>query len=196
MLCAPVRYDPAWPEQFCSLKERLLAADPAACACWQIAHIGSTAVPGLIAKPIIDIQIAAARLEAVPLRSIEAAGFVAVPEITQDDPLPGFPAMAQGWAKRYARLDQNGCRKAQLHIRVAGQANHRFALMMRDFLRADPEAAALYGQMKMAAAQIGGARSDPSGAGAYLHLKDPFVALLARNAHHWAHAAGWAPPTE
>jgi GrpB-like predicted nucleotidyltransferase (UPF0157 family) len=70
-----VSYDPAWPELFGQLGPRLRAALGGVAL--RIDHIGSTAVPGLAAKPIVDVQISVERLEpVVPFRSpLEAAGF-------------------------------------------------------------------------------------------------------------------------
>jgi GrpB-like predicted nucleotidyltransferase (UPF0157 family) len=57
-----VQYDPSWPEQF-----RAAAADihRATGADWPIEHIGSTAIPGLAAKPIIDLAVCVPELSAV-----------------------------------------------------------------------------------------------------------------------------------
>ena len=70
-----VSYDPAWPEIFGQLGTQLRAALGGVAL--RIDHIGSTAVPGLAAKPIVDVQISVERLEPVePFRlPLEAAGF-------------------------------------------------------------------------------------------------------------------------
>src|SRR6266545_2927122 len=70
-----VAYDPAWPEIFGQLGTQLRAALGGVAL--RIDHIGSTAVPGLAAKPIVDVQISVERLEPVePFRSpLEVAGF-------------------------------------------------------------------------------------------------------------------------
>jgi GrpB-like predicted nucleotidyltransferase (UPF0157 family) len=75
-LITVVSYDPAWPVIFGQLGTHLRAALGGVAL--RIDHIGSTAVPGLAAKPIVDVQISVERLEPVePFRlPLEAAGFL------------------------------------------------------------------------------------------------------------------------
>src|SRR5947209_19448959 len=79
-----VPYNPRWPEEFRSIAGELRAVvgDRAE----RIDHIGSTAVPGLAAKDVIDIQITVASLDASePLvHALQGLGFVKSPELAQD----------------------------------------------------------------------------------------------------------------
>lgn len=70
-----VDYDPAWPEGFVEISTRL--ADALGARVVRIDHVGSTAVPGLPAKPIVDVQISVPDVEDEPgyLPSIEGQGF-------------------------------------------------------------------------------------------------------------------------
>jgi hypothetical protein len=71
-----VDYDPSWPKRFEAQRERIIKAlGP---ALLRIEHIGSTSVPGLAAKPIIDILISVAdvELEAAYAQHLEAAGYI------------------------------------------------------------------------------------------------------------------------
>ena len=101
-----VSYDPAWPEIFGQLGPQLRAALGGVAL--RIDHIGSTAVPGLAGKPIVDVQISVDRLEPVePFRSpLEAAGFV-------------YRAANTERTKRYFR-EPPGQRRTHVHIRRAG----------------------------------------------------------------------------
>jgi GrpB-like predicted nucleotidyltransferase (UPF0157 family) len=121
-----VAYDPAWPETFRRLGAQLRAALGGLAL--RIDHIGSTAVPGLAAKPIVDVQVSVERLEPVePFRSpLEAAGFL-------------YRAANTERTTRYFR-EPPGQRRTHVHVRRAGSFSEQFALLFRDFLRADPAA--------------------------------------------------------
>jgi GrpB-like predicted nucleotidyltransferase (UPF0157 family) len=110
-----VDYDPAWSELFAALGRDLRAALGEVAL--RIDHVGSTAVPGLAAKPIIDVQISVASFE--PLGAfrepIESCGFALR---GNDDDL----------TRRYFR-ESPGRRRTHVHVRRAGsfseQLNHR-----------------------------------------------------------------------
>jgi GrpB-like predicted nucleotidyltransferase (UPF0157 family) len=117
-------YDPEWPELFRRLGASLRSAlgDVAL----RIDHIGSTSIPGMDAKPIIDVQISVASLDPVdPFRiPLEAAGFLwrsNNPELT----------------KRYFR-ERLGTRRTHIHVRKHGSFSQQFPLLFRDYLRAHP----------------------------------------------------------
>lgn len=194
MLTAPIAYSSRWPEEFRTYKTRLHGALEGAAG--GIDHIGSTAVPGLSAKPIIDIQVGLASLDHFNPAALTDHGFTPVASIRQDDAPVWSAAPQSQWHKRYARLEGETRRRAHIHFRVIGAANHRFALVFRDYLRAHPDACDLYGQMKAVASRIGGNASDPGGSGTYLDIKDPFVALLGKIAWDWAQSTGWTYQTE
>lgn len=189
MLLDPVPYDTDWPQKFAALRDRLLSLPAMSTA--RIEHIGSTAVEGLWAKPIIDIQVGVVSLEPFPLEELAKVGFEPVPEIDRDDPFPNDEAGFVGWRKKYARLTEGGRRLAHVHIRQVGDHNHRFAILFRDFLRANRHARDFYSEFKKTAADVGRDMSEQGGSGAYLDLKDPFVKVLALNAEGWANETGW-----
>lgn len=131
---AVVAYSGEWPALFADVGQRLRRelGDVAL----RIDHIGSTAVPGLDAKPVIDLQVSVASLEplAVCREPIERAGFVHRadnPELT----------------KRYFR-ERPGARRTHIHVRRAGSFSEQFALLFREYLRAHPEHAATYAALK------------------------------------------------
>jgi GrpB-like predicted nucleotidyltransferase (UPF0157 family) len=74
-----------------------------------------------------------------------------------------------------------------LHVRRAGSANGRYALLFRDYLCAHPLAAAAYGQAKHALAA-----HDPNDWDLYYDVKDPICDILMAGAEDWAATTGWS----
>ncbi len=167
-------YDPVWPALFAALGARLRAAlGPAAL---RIDHIGSTAVPGLDAKPIIDVQISVAALEPMAPYGgpLEGLGFI-------------WRADNDDRTKRYFR-EPPGQRRTHVHVRRAGSWSEQGALLFRDYLRTHPPAAQRYAAAKRAlAAQH---RDDRA---AYTTAKSPVIWELITAADAWSQATGWQP---
>lgn len=180
-----------WRVQAARLGSRIMAAAPDAILA--VDHIGSTAVPGLAAKDIIDLQATVSDLNVAdriaPL--LAAAGFPAVPGAGFDTPKPAGPDPGQ-WQKRFHANADPG-RAVNLHVRVAGSPGWRYALLFRDWLRNDPEAAALYADHKRAVAEL---CAQTSGTRAYMEAKEPWFTDVARpRMDAWAASTGWAPPS-
>lgn len=174
-----------WPLDFTRLAARIAhAIGPL-----RIDHVGSTAVPGLAAKDVIDIQISVDSLdEADRLRpALEGAGFPAAPAIRGDSPKPISPDPAQ-WQKRYHGAADPG-RPAHLHLRVTGSAGWRYALLFRDWLRAAPAEAAAYEAEKRRLAAEHAQRE------AYAEAKEPWFDAALPRAERWTAETGWEPPT-
>jgi GrpB-like predicted nucleotidyltransferase (UPF0157 family) len=177
---AIVPYREAWPAEFRELATGLRAALGEGAL--RIDHIGSTAVPGLAAKDVIDVQVTVTELAAVPaeIAGLEArGGFV-------DHAPPGFAGDAAELAKRFFRR-RAPKRDANVHVREAGRLNQRYALLCRDYLRASPAAAAAYAAAKRALA------AHLADVDTYADVKDPVVDLLMAGAEAWADATGWRP---
>jgi dephospho-CoA kinase len=178
--------DPAWPAQ----AQRLIARLALACgaAALRIDHIGSTSVPGLPAKDVIDIQITVADLETADgLRdALENAGFPRGPHRT-DDPKAGTdPAL---WAKRI-HGNADPARRANVHVRVQDWPGQRFALSFRDWLRAEPAAREEYLAIKRKAeASAAGLTGEPA-IEAYLDVKTPWFDEVYPRVLAWAGQAG------
>jgi len=154
-LVVVVDYDEAWPALF----EREQAAIGEAAPGLVVEHVGSTSVPGLAAKPIIDLQAGARTFDeaceaVVPLREI---GWEYVGEV-------GIPG------RLYFRKQEGGHRTHNLHLVVEGGRGWRQTIRFRDYLRAHPDAAAEYGRLKRDLAA-----SDPKDVAAYTHRKSPFI---------------------
>jgi GrpB-like predicted nucleotidyltransferase (UPF0157 family) len=146
----------------------------------RIDHIGSTSIPGLAAKPIIDIQISVATLE--PLDSfrdpLEALGYV-------------FRVDNSERTKRYFR-EAPGTRREHIHVRTAGSWGEQFALLFRDYMRTHPNEAAKYALLKRNLVER--YRDERH---AYTEAKGPFIWSIMRRATDWSQDVGWEPgPTD
>ncbi len=180
-----VSYDAAWPDEFARLGARLreVLGDVAL----RIDHIGSTSVPHLAAKDVIDIQVSVAELTTEIRDALQHAGYLWVPRITGDHIPPGGPTDAEPWRKWFFR-QRDGERRVHVHVRIAGQANQRYALLFRDYLRATPEAATAYAQVKVA---LAGAHAEDEDA--YYAVKDPVCDIIMAGAEAWATTTQWTP---
>lgn len=169
-------YDATWPEQFQQLAQRLRnALGPVA---FRIDHIGSTSVPGLAAKPVIDIQISVADFEPLdayrlPLESLRYIFRADNPERT----------------KRYFR-EAPGHPRVHIHVRRAGSFSEQFALLFRDYVRTHPDVASQYAQLKIELAQRYSQVEDRA---AYTEAKSPFIWKVIAQADDWAQQTGWMP---
>jgi GrpB-like predicted nucleotidyltransferase (UPF0157 family) len=179
-----VPYQDRWPGEFAALGRRLRSA--LGDAALRIDHIGSTAVPGLAAKDVIDVQVSVLDLDAA-VRLLTKAGFVNVPKNTVDHSPPGMDLPHHDLEKRMVR-EPDGERRAHIHVRVDGRFNQRYPLIFRDYLRAHPEAAAAVGETKRALARHVGDDVE-----AYYDIKDPAYDILMASATLWALAEGWSP---
>jgi GrpB-like predicted nucleotidyltransferase (UPF0157 family) len=155
---------------------------------WAIHHIGSTAVPGLAAKDVLDLQVMVADLEGDEARdrALHTLGFARVVRITGDH-LPPGATDASRWAKRLYSLREP--RAVNLHVRPEGAPNARYALLFRDYLRATPEAAQAYEVVKRRLAA-----EHPDDLGAYADNKDPECDRVMEAARTWAEMSGWEVP--
>ncbi len=181
-----VPYDPRWPEEFRRVGAPLRAAlgDLAP----RIDHIGSTAVPGLAAKDIVDVQVTAATLDAGAFAAALAPlGYTLREGITGDHAPPGWDDSPEEWRKLFFRAPE-GQRRTNLHVRQTGRANQRYALLFRDYLRAHPQAAGAYRQIKEALARL-----HPDDVEAYYDVKDPVCDLIMAAAELWAVQTGYTP---
>ncbi len=162
-----VAYDPDWPRQFAVEADRLRAVlDPALVI--GIEHFGSTAVPGLIAKPIIDILIAVhslARAKAEAIEPILGLGYV----YWADNPKPDRMFFVKGMPPYGAR------RTHHVHITEPDGEMWRRRLPFRDYLRAHPDEAARYAALKRDLAQRHATDRE-----AYTDAKTDYVAAVYR----------------
>jgi GrpB-like predicted nucleotidyltransferase (UPF0157 family) len=152
-----VPYDAEWPRRFDN-ERAVLGVVFAGCEA-AIEHVGSTAVPGLGAKPVIDIMVGLSHLAEAEdrLAALDAAGYLYVQRLEQQLP-----------QRRYFRKPRLGPSAYHLHCVVKGTDFWVRQLAFRDYLRAHPEAAAAYYTLKQdLAARL--SKKD------YTEAKSPFI---------------------
>ncbi len=154
-----VAYDPAWPARFAAEAARLRVALGAAAQ--RIEHVGSTAVPGLDGKPVLDIAIAVA--------NDADADFCIAPMQTLGYAYRG-PYGDDPRRRYYVRDDDAGVRLVHVHLYVLPAAAWHEKLAFRDALLADPELALSYAAEKRRIAEAVGWEKE-----AYSIAKGPFV---------------------
>ena len=132
-----VDYDPSWPARYDSVAERLRAALGEAVLA--LDHVGSTAVPGLAAKPVIDVDLTVADSadEAAYVAALESAGFA-------------LAIREPGWHEH--RLLKGHDPRANVHVFSPECPETLRHLMFRDWLRNHPDDAAQYLDAKREAA--------------------------------------------
>jgi GrpB-like predicted nucleotidyltransferase (UPF0157 family) len=142
----------------------------------RIDHVGSTAVPGLAAKPVVDIQVSVESLEPMSpyLLALESLGYVWRP----DNP---------DRTRRFFR-EPPGQPRTHLHVQRAGSFGEQAALLFRDYLRAHPPAGERYVALKRELAMQ--YRNDRV---TYTGSKAPLIWELLREAAEWSQATGWRP---
>jgi len=182
-----VPYDSNWPTLFSTLHKVLgLVLAPLAL---RIEHIGSTAVFGMAAKDVLDIQVSVADLDLAAAAfdaPLARLGFLRRP--FENDHIPAGRDDDQGpWQKRLWSRRGRGDGDVNLHVRLAGSPGERLALLFRDWFRAHPAAVASYSTFKGALAQ------SVSDLNVYTDVKDPVVDLVVTVAETWAAATGWRP---
>jgi GrpB-like predicted nucleotidyltransferase (UPF0157 family) len=156
-----VPYDPDWPRRF-EAERGLLEGVLGPWLDGGVHHVGSTAIPGIAAKPILDMMAGVRDFEEAraAYEPLAALGYV------HDTHRPGI-------AHHFARRSLDGTTMNGLHLTEPGSDLWRERLVFRDALRADPELAAEYEALKLRLAQ--GPAED------YTAAKRPFVAeVLAR----------------
>lgn len=177
-------YQPHWPTEFQTLGQSLRhhLGDLAT----RIDHIGSTAVPQLAAKDIIDIQVTVAELAFPVEQAIHCAGYERVQRITGDHLPPGMENQPEQFVKWVFKPPMS-CRPVNLHVRLAGRANQRYPILFRDYLRAHPLIAQAYAQTKMALAK----HHPDDDMAAYYDIKDPVCDIIIGGAEQWAASVDW-----
>ncbi len=177
---------------------RIIARIQMACGAkaLRVDHIGSTAVDGLSAKDVIDIQVTVGSLDAADeiAEPLARVGYPRRAEITSDVAKPDarstvaefdHSADASLWRKRLHGAADPG-RPANIHIRVDGWPNQQFALLFADWLNAEPAVRDEYLSVKQRAVSTGDLD-------AYTEAKEPWFAEAYRRAWDWADRTGWRP---
>nr|WP_218860440.1 GrpB family protein [Petropleomorpha daqingensis] len=157
-----VDYDERWPVRFGEIAERVRAAVGAAAL--GVEHIGSTSVPGLAAKPIVDVLLTVADVddEAAYVPALESAGFV----LRVREPAH--------------RMVRTPARDVHVHVYEPGRPEVRDYLDLRDWLRVDAEDRALYAATKRVLA-----RRRWSDMNDYADAKTEVIADILARARAW-----------
>ena len=182
-----VDYDPEWPARAAALMSELAAVlGPTA---RRIDHIGSTAIPGMAAKDVLDLQVAVDDLDAAveafaaPLQTL---GFEHLP-YDHDHVPAGCSDDRDVWVKRFWRRRDPRRGAVNLHVRIAGSPNERLALLFRDWFRTHASSIAPYAAFKRT---LAAALDDVEH---YADVKDPIVDLVITVAETWAAHRSWRP---
>jgi GrpB-like predicted nucleotidyltransferase (UPF0157 family) len=154
-------YDPAWPARFEAEREVLATVlEPHALV---IEHVGSTSVPGLAAKPVVDIAISLRTLTVLPELRVHLAGLDY--RYRGEEGIPG-----RHYLVKPADPPGRAHRRFQLHITQTGNREFRDQVAFRDYLTANPDARDEYAALKRAiAAEV---HDDIA---AYIAGKGPFI---------------------
>ena len=176
-------YNPRWPAEFERIRAHL--AQTLGPLALRIDHIGSTSVPGLGAKDIIDVQITVAALVDDLKTRLTDVGYQ-LRRHTSDHLPDGEDPNPTLW-KKLLFAEPEGQRYANIHVRIVGNPNQRYPLLFRDYLRAHPKSALTVERIKRELA-----KHFPNDIEAYYDIKDPVYDLIWDAAQDWARMTGWA----
>jgi GrpB-like predicted nucleotidyltransferase (UPF0157 family) len=171
---AVVPYDPRWPERFEQERRHLLSCLPPDLI-GRIEHFGSTAVPGLSAKPIVDILVEVTSLDEARKRIaplLEAQGYDYFWRPSWGDDTPPFYA----W---FIKRDDQGNRTHHIHM-VESDFEHWDRLLFRDYMIEHPDVAAEYDHLKK---RLAGTHHDDRVA--YTQAKGDFVRRVTETARRY-----------
>ena len=163
-----VPYDQEWPRAFSAERARIAAVLGALAV--RIDHNGSTSVPGLAAKPIIDIQVSVERLHPIEVYAPQFThlGYIHVPHA--DDAFCPFFHRPAAWPHTH-----------HVHVVQAGGDEERRTLAFRDYLREHSDTACTYADLKRALAPQYSAM-EFSSRQAYAQAKTAFITRVIERA--------------
>lgn len=178
-------YDPEWTREFESIRSSL--AEILGPRAVRIDHIGLTSVPGLSAKDVIDVQITVQELSPKIIQKMVNARHEHWSNITRDRVPLSEDKDLKLWEKLFFNQPQ-GQRRANIHIRVDGNPNHRYPLLFRDYLRAHSNSARSIELLKRKIT-----KRHAEDIEAYYDIKDPVYDLIWDVALDWAKYTNWKP---
>lgn len=172
-----VEYDPSWPSHFVEIKCRL--GELLSPYVVEIAHVGSTSIPGLCAKPKVDVDIVLSSDEAIALGTdrLRQAGYTVHGNKYND----GMWAFTTG----------RGSFGERVYLCCPGNEAHRKRIVFRDYLRSNPSEASAYGALKRRLAAEAKDNWDY-----YTGSKGPFVNYIVSRAQSEGFHGSVAVPTE
>nr|WP_246220649.1 dephospho-CoA kinase [Phytoactinopolyspora mesophila] len=172
--------NPSWPDEAARLVARIATALGEGAR--RIDHIGSTAVPGLPAKDVIDLQVIVDDLGAAGRAAADLleAGFVRMPDRWFDVARDGSEI------DKAVACNADPGRAVNVHVRPAPSPVCRDTLLFRDWLRASPAEVTEYAALKRRLAAAEYALMDD-----YAREKTPWVNAALERAESWAERTGW-----
>ena len=176
-------YRPEWADEFELLASKIrgIVGDRVI----RVDHIGSTAIPGLAAKDVIDIQLTVVDLDREAVTSVLASAGYRLNARIEHDLLTGLDPESPELRKKFLR-EPEGSRRAHFHIREERRINQAYPLLFRDYLRSDAVAREAYRSVKQElAARFS---HDPD---AYYSIKDPHMDTIYQAAKLWAQVNDW-----
>jgi dephospho-CoA kinase len=175
----PVEPDSSWPQQYERLAARIARAVGAAAV--RLDHVGPTSVPGLAARDVIDVQLAVQSLDEVErfASNLSAVGFLS---------RPGEWSEAGEHGQTFTSADPG--RPAHVHVREVGSAGYRDALLVRDWMRSEPDAA-----VSLAASRRESSGSGNADEAEYAGAGDGCPKGSLDPATRWATRTGWRIPS-
>ncbi|OAB87357.1 dephospho-CoA kinase [Janibacter melonis] len=175
--------DPAWRLDGARVAARVQHALGGLAA--GVDHIGSTAVPGLPAKDVFDLQVGVRQLSDADrpelVGALDRAGYPRVPEVDRDRSKDG-----EVWHKRFHSGSDPG-QVVHVHVREVGSPGWVWALRFRDWLRADAAAREDYAAFKR------GILTDETRREHYPQAKEPWFDEADDRARAWAERTAWSP---
>lgn len=176
---ALIDYRPEWPAEFESLAEQLRSVLGDLAVAFD--HVGSTSVPGLPAKDCIDVQVRMASVEeGLVIARFAALGFRCRPE-----PWNRVEVASGKRCRKLVFAPPIGARRCNVHCRESDGPNARYALLFRDYLRADEVARSAWGAFKQRLAVSVPDLLD------YGQIKAPATEILMTSAERWAVKTHW-----
>ena len=180
--------DPTWPEQAARQMARVGHAVGERTS--TLDHIGSTSVPGLVAKDVLDLQLGVESLEDADdpafVAALMGAGFPRVEGFVADRPRVDGTTPTE-WPKRF-HGNSDPAVAVHLHVREVGSPGWRWSLLFRDWLRAEPAAREEYSAIKRGVEARGLSMED------YAEAKEPWFDGIHARLEEWARETGWTPP--
>lgn len=172
-----------WKDEFDEIRMDLVSILEGFIVC--IDHIGSTAVPNLPAKNVIDVQITVSDLNKPDVKELLInAGYNYRSGVVKDS-LVGLGDDSEDLKKLFF-MEKLNSRRCHIHIREYGRENQRYPLLFRDYLIADTLTREAYALIKKELAT-----RFPDDPDAYYAIKDPHMDTIYRAACMWAEKTGW-----
>lgn len=180
-----VEYQPVWVCEFNTIGQQLRSALGEHAI--RIDHIGSTSVPNLAAKDIIDVQVSVANLDdEAALCCLANIGYRLAPQRTKDN-IVGMDDNSVGLEKFFflQPLEQ---RRSHIHVREMDRVNQIYPLLFRDYLRVHESTRRAYQKTKVELA-----KKFPNDIQSYYAIKDPYMDTIYQAALAWSDKSGWQP---